>query len=322
MKTSLRGLLAAPLATLAMLAAVLFTWPSAAWATTPTQTPLNLVDGQTHANVPECAYTANGGIVPCHVLKVWNGTAWIDLVVDASTGALVVKTNNGALDTTLQSQQAAPGSDSTKAVGVQGCTNCKAVATKPQDSAGGDASDPANHAYRVNCVVGCGGGGSSGNVGGYSTVVSAAPAVQASAYSIGQSLGGLFSLNLARTNGGSGTLTDLRIRSKSGQAFAGWVYAWTKQPTTTCTDQATFVSNDADAAYALPGFPQAFTMNVPGSWETASYGQIPNINMQFVNQDTTPGKAIWFCIVLSTAIASPGPTTTSDLTINGSAIQD
>lgn len=152
-----------------------------------------------------------------------------------------------------------------------------------------------------------------------SVQVSASPSVQTTAYAAGEALGGLVTLSMARTNGGSGTLTNLGIQSNSGQTPTLWVYAWSKQPASTCTDQQPFVMQASDRPYLLPNFPQPVTLSNPGSWETGTYGLLSDLNSQFVNHDTSPGKNVYVCLVTATAL-TPGSTT--DLTVNANAIQD
>jgi hypothetical protein len=164
-----------------------------------------------------------------------------------------------------------------------------------------------------------------GNVGGYSFHLGTGGAVSAitvqnAAYSAGNSEGGLITLTgAARTNGGSGTLVNLRLKSNGGSTNTIWVYAWSKQPSTTCTDKSAFVSNNADSPYALPGFPISVTLSNPGSWETGTYGQLTGLNAPFKNQDSSPGTALYFCLVTGGAVT---PGSTSDLSLVADGFQD
>jgi len=160
----------------------------------------------------------------------------------------------------------------------------------------------------------------SGNVGGFEFQLSPTITVQNAAYSSGYSLGGTITVTgAARTNGGSGMLNGIRIRSKGGSTNTIWVYAVSKSPAWTCTDKAAFVAADGDAANALVGFPQSVMLASPGSWDTASYGQLTNLVANFTNKDTSPGTAIYICLVTAGSVT---PATTGDLVGVFSGLQD
>jgi len=162
------------------------------------------------------------------------------------------------------------------------------------------------------------GGTTGSNVGGYSFQLSPTITVQNAAYSAGNSEGGLITVTgAARTNGGSGVLMNLRMNSNGGSTNTGWIYAWSKTPSSTCTDKSAFVKNTADNAYAIPGFPQAFTLGAaPGSWDTSTSAQLVGLNTPFKNQDVSPGTAIYICIVTGASV-TPAATTDLSLVVNG-----
>ena len=147
--------------------------------------------------------------------------------------------------------------------------------------------------------------------------------VQNSAYSAGYSEGGLITVTgAAATNGGGGLVDAIRIKSNGGSTNALWVYLWSKQPASTCTDKSTFVPNTADAPYALPGFPVQVTLGgAPGAWDTSTYAYTSgNTNVSnFKNQDTSPGTAIYACLVTSTSVTPPA---TGDLSMIVGIIQE
>ena len=155
---------------------------------------------------------------------------------------------------------------------------------------------------------------------GYDFQLSPTVTVQKAAYSAGYSLGGLITATkAARTNGGSGILTGLSLRSAGGATNTIWVYAWSKTPASTCTDNVAFGANSADAPYALVGFPQSITLASPGSWDTASMASITSQVANFQNKDTSPGTALYFCLVTAGSVT---PATTADLSIVLGGIQD
>ena len=167
------------------------------------------------------------------------------------------------------------------------------------------------------CTSGAGGGGGSS---GQSWPFNAALTVTASSYSAGYSEGGLQTItNAALTNGGTGTLANITLKSKGGATNTIWVYAFSKSPASTCTDHTAFSLSASDAPYMLPGFPQSVTLASPGSWDTASYGTIsPTNGSQYVNQDGTPGKNIYLCFVTAGAVT---PASTSDLALSAGGFQ-
>lgn len=145
--------------------------------------------------------------------------------------------------------------------------------------------------------------------------------VQNAAYAAGNSLGGLITVTgAARSNGGTGRLINVRIKSTSGATPTLWVYAWSKTPTSTCTDKSAFSSNAADSPYALPGFPQQVTLGgSPGSFDASTYAQIQGVNAGFKNQDSSPGTAFYMCMVVTGSLTPP---TTSDYSEIVDGLQD
>lgn len=163
--------------------------------------------------------------------------------------------------------------------------------------------------------------GFSVSAGGYSFQLAPTVTVQNASYAAGNSEGGLITMTgAARTNGGSGTLTNLRLKSTGGSLNTVWVYAWSKTPVATCTDKSAYVNSTTDAPYLLPGFPvQAVLGTAPGVWDAYTYAQILGLNSQFKNQDSSPGTSLFFCIVTAGAVTPP---TTADLSFVGDGYQD
>src|ERR1700757_3005773 len=75
------------------------------------------------------------------------------------------------------------------------------------------------------------------NVGGYDNGISFTPTVQNAAYSSGQAMGGLQTVQVFRTSVYSAWIFDsFQITSKSGQTVAMTIYTYDTKPTGTCTD--------------------------------------------------------------------------------------
>ena len=161
----------------------------------------------------------------------------------------------------------------------------------------------------------------SGNLSGFDFQLAPTITVQNASYSAGNSLGGTITVTgAARTNGGSGLLDGLRLRSAGGATNTIWVYAWSKTPAATCTDKSAYVTSASDAPYALIGFPTSVTLGpAPGVWDATTVAQLTNIVSNFKNQDTTPGTAIYLCLITAGTVT---PATTTDLSIVLGGIQD
>lgn len=145
----------------------------------------------------------------------------------------------------------------------------------------------------------------------------AAITVAASSHAAGVSEGGLITLSGAsQSAGGNFTLGALSLSSAGGSTNAVWIYAWTKSPSATCTDNVTFAANSADKGYLLPGFPMQVTLGgAPGSWDTRTFAQVTGLAIPALNQDATPTTNLYACLVTG---ASVTPASTSDLVLTAS----
>jgi hypothetical protein len=125
---------------------------------------------------------------------------------------------------------------------------------------------------------------------------------------------------VTRSNGGGGTLLNLRIRSAAGKTPSVAVFAWSRSPAATITDLTAFAPNAADNAYAIAGFPQTGTLAVTANTgDSAAYLNLSGIDATFVNQDGTAAKAIYLALVATSAFTGGG---TSDITINANGYAD
>jgi len=158
------------------------------------------------------------------------------------------------------------------------------------------------------------------NVGGYdsgtSPVQSATPAN--ASHTAGQSVGGLFSIPLARTNGGSGLLTQINITSVAGDTPTLQVRLWDRAPTNSnfaCADNSAYAAGSgstggtvgADQAHLLTP-PFSVTLAAPTSvtgdaYTYGSYSFSPPLS--FKNQDGTTTKNVYACLQATTTY-TPG----------------
>lgn len=144
--------------------------------------------------------------------------------------------------------------------------------------------------------------------------------VQNASYAAGNSEGGLLTVPAARFVGSTGFVDAMRLKSAGASTNTVWIYGWSKAPASTCTDKSAFVSSAADNNFALPGFPITGTLGgSPGAWDTATYAQFASLTANFDNQDTTPTKNIYLCIVTAGSVT---PATTADLSLIIGGVQD
>jgi len=155
------------------------------------------------------------------------------------------------------------------------------------------------------CANTSGSGGSTtviGNVGGFdsgsSPVQFATPAN--SSHAAGVSVGGLFSVPIARTNGGSGGVGNLLFTSSGGSVGSYVVRMWDKNPAaTTCTDNSAFAGSNTDNQHLIAD-PFTITPSAPAvtTGDTNTYTQTSFVPpLSFLNQDTSISKNIYICVV-------------------------
>lgn len=143
-------------------------------------------------------------------------------------------------------------------------------------------------------------GGSGGSVSGFdSGAISAVATPANSSHAAGVSVGGLFSVSLARINGGSGIVTSFNLKSTGGSVGAYVIRIWQKNPAgTTCTDNSAFVGADADDANLITA-PFAVTPAAPASTtgDSATYASVTVVSWDYKNVDTSPGQNLYVCLV-------------------------
>ena len=143
-----------------------------------------------------------------------------------------------------------------------------------------------------------------GNVGGYDSgpvkaTCSGSPCVANSSHAAGTSIGGLFTMALARINGGSGILTSLGYVSPGASTGQAVLRGWTKSPSSTCTDNVAFSNNTADDPYLIPGTPVTITPSAPASTtgDARTYASLTSLTWDYKNVDTSPSQNIYWCLV-------------------------
>lgn len=160
------------------------------------------------------------------------------------------------------------------------------------------------------------------NLGGFDVLnaPTSGPTVQNAAYAAGNSEAGLLTIAAARTNGGSGIISNIALQSVGGSTNTIWIYLFSKSPASTCTDKAAFVWSNADRPYLIGGAPLSVTLGgAPGAWDTATYAALSNLTLNFKNADTTASPNIYACLVTGGSVT---PATTTDLKLTIGNTQD
>ena len=153
---------------------------------------------------------------------------------------------------------------------------------------------------------------------GLSKVITNTPTVTASAYSANMSIGGLRSLGVFRTTTQpTGVVNSFQIVSKGGITASEVVYAFSQNPSSTCTDHTAFALSAADAPFLVPGFPVTITpASLAGTSQTMGTA---SVNAHASNADGTATANLYFCVVTT---GTPTPTSTTDLVLNIAMTQD
>jgi hypothetical protein len=156
-----------------------------------------------------------------------------------------------------------------------------------------------------------------GNVGGFEFDKDVTPTIQNAAYVAGNALGGLQTVSVFRTAGGSAKLNNISLWSKGGATVNVTFYIFTSNPTSsTCTDKAAFSLNAADVAKLIATTPPVLTPHVVGSGttDTADAWQSP---VSMSNGDSTTN--IYVCLVAGGSVT---PATTTDYVFKVSGPRD
>jgi len=128
-----------------------------------------------------------------------------------------------------------------------------------------------------------------------------ATAVPANAsHAAGTSVGGLFTIPVARVAGGSGIITNVLWKSTGGSAGTLVLRIWSKNPSnTTCTDNTPFSGSDTDDAYLIGGGPFSVTPAAPAvtTGDPATYGALGNLVWNYQNKDGTPTADLYVCAI-------------------------
>jgi hypothetical protein len=130
--------------------------------------------------------------------------------------------------------------------------------------------------------------------------VSATP--NGTSHAAGNSIGGLFSVPIARVVGGSGVINQILWKSNGGSTGVLVFRIWQKNPTnTTCADQTAFVGSDTDDQNLIVA-PFTITPAAPGNTtgDSATYGSSNGLTYNFKNADAVPTRNVYVCAITET----------------------
>lgn len=147
-----------------------------------------------------------------------------------------------------------------------------------------------------------------------------------SSHAAGSSVGGLFTVPLARGPGGSGILTSVFWRSTGGATTQLLFRIWARNPVnTTCNDQQAFASNAEDDDWLI-GIPFTATPAAPASTvgDSSTYATATGLTLDYKNSDnissignnTPPSQNVYVC-VLTTATDTADQNNEVTLTLSG-----
>jgi len=204
--------------------------------------------------------------------------------------------------------ESAPGASATSAVTIQGAASAVpvpvALSALPPLSSGSNA---------IGAITNT-------NFGGFdSGIVRTSATPSSAAHSTGQAVGGLLTIPIARTAGGSGLITSILGWTSWGSTNAYVLRLWQKTPAnTTCADGSAFVSSTTDDANLIGGGPTTISFNAPANLtgDAKTYASLTGITWDYKNSDTTGSQNVYGCLVTNAA-DTPGAGATLSLSLSG-----
>jgi len=124
-----------------------------------------------------------------------------------------------------------------------------------------------------------------------------------SSHAAGSSVGGLFTVPVARFPGGSCVIQNLQWISTGGSTNPLLIRIWDVNPVnTTCTDQTAFAGSETDNRHLVPGGLISVTPAAPTSTtgDAFTYGDKTTLTVDYRNQDAVATKNVYVCVVTTT----------------------
>lgn len=117
-------------------------------------------------------------------------------------------------------------------------------------------------------------------------------------HAAGTSVGGLFTIPVARFAGGSGVISNFTWISTGGATTQFLVRLWDKNPaSTTCTDNSAFAGNATDNTHLI-SIPFNITPVPPAvtTGDANTYATVTGMSLNYKNQDTSPSVNVYACV--------------------------
>jgi hypothetical protein len=121
-----------------------------------------------------------------------------------------------------------------------------------------------------------------------------------SSHAGGVSVGGLFTLPMARLPGGSGIITNFGWVSTGASVGAYVARVWQAKPSnTTCIDNVAFIGSTVDDANLITMAPFTITPVAPTSTQgdANTYATVPSLTWDYRNRDSPPTQNLYVCII-------------------------
>lgn len=145
-----------------------------------------------------------------------------------------------------------------------------------------------------------------------SGTVSVAVTPANSSHASGTSVGGLLSVPVARTAGGSGIITNFGFKSSGGSTGNYVARIWQAKPTnTTCTDNVAFAGNATDDKSLITFAPLSITPLAPASTtgDSNTYAALPSLTLDYKISDQTQNLYVCVVTVLTNTADDGAPVT-------------
>lgn len=228
-------------------------------------------------SVPAFAQVGPGGGACQYYSGIWTLTNYQSIPCQADV--------NGNLKVTIQNSTTSPAN-----VNVQQWDGTALGAPSNYGTSPGAVTVPGVNAYVTN----------NPNVGGFdSGPIQASETPANSSHAAGTSVGGLFTLGVARTNGGSGIITNYAFKSSGGSTGSYVIRIWDKNPSnTTCTDNSAFSGSATDDANLIVP-PFTITPAAPASTtgDSNTYAAVTQVSWDYKNADGTASQNVYACAV-------------------------
>jgi hypothetical protein len=260
---------------------------------------------------------ATGSSVP-------SSATYVGMNVGGNTAGLTGTSNGLKVDPSAVTQPISaaslplPSGAATSANQATGNTSLATIAANTATTAAGTTASSAQAIQGVTNGVPVPVSGSIAVQGYDSGVVRVSATPGSGAHAAGQSVGGLFSIPIARVNGGSGIITTVQAYTSWNSQATYLLRLWQRNPVnTTCTDGSAFVGSNTDNAYLItPPLALQFNTPAPSTGDGNSYANQSAASIDYKNVDGTTTQNVYACLVTN-ASDTPGGSATLSVGLSG-----